>query len=123
MKPINHVILKIDNALQDEIVTNSGLKLYFDGSWAKEWNAAVTAKIVALPAKYTKSQNNILNQLNVGDEVCISYRIVADFCFKGDGHRFMPITEGSEYQQDFMNGKGESIRKCALPKRSGLIGA
>ena len=123
MNPISQVLLKIDKALQDELITDSGIKFFIDPSYKKEWQASVTATIVALPVKYTKEQGKTLDQLKVGDEVCISYRVVADFSFKGDGHRFMQITEDNPHQQEFMNGRGEMIRKYALPKRSGLPGA
>lgn len=120
MNAVSQVILKIDKALQDELITDSGVKFFIDPSYKKEWQATVTAKIVSLPVKYTKEQQRVLNQLQIGDEVCISYRIVADFSFKGDGHRFMQITEDNPHKSEYINGKGERICKYALPKRTGF---
>lgn len=114
--------MKIDKALQDELITDSGVKFYLDPSYKKEWQAAVTGVIQALPLKYNKKQGKILSQLKVGDEVCVSYRVVADFSFKGDGHRFMQTTEENPHQKEWVNGRGDWIRKYALPKRSGFAG-
>lgn len=122
MEPISQVLLRIDKALQDELITDSGLKLYIDPSYRKEWQASVTGFIEALPIKTSPKHSRILSQLKVGDEVCVSYRVVADFAFKGDGYRFMQTTEDNPYHQEFVNGSGEWVKKYALPKRSGLIG-
>jgi len=122
LNPIGQILLKIDKSLQDEIITDSGIKFYLDPSFNKEWQATVTATIAALPVKYANKYANIISQLKVGDEVCISYRVVADFAFKGDGHRCMAATEDNPHKQEFINGKGERILKAAMPKRSGFAG-
>lgn len=122
MQPVSQVLLKIEKALQDEIVTDSGITFYLDPTYKKEWQATVVGKIAALPIKSSKKNSSILSKLKVGDEVCVSYRVVADFTFKGDGHRFMQTTEDNPYKKEFINGKGEWVRKYALPKRSGLVG-
>lgn len=123
MNPIGCILLKIEKSLQDEIITDSGIKFYLDPSYNKEWQATVTAKIAALPVKYSDKHSKIIGQLNIGDEVCISYRVVADFAFKGDGHRFMATTEPNPHRQEYINGKGDRIQKAAMPKRSGISGA
>lgn len=120
LTPVSQVFLHIDKALQDELVTDSGLKLYIDPSYRKEWQASVTATITELPAKVNPKEKNIIDNLQVGDEVAISYRVVADFEFKGDGHRFMECVEPNEYVKDFRNGKGDRLSVYALPKRKGL---
>jgi hypothetical protein len=114
------VLLHIHKALQDEITTDSGLKLYIDPSYRKEWQSSVTATIVDLPLKSNSKDKSILDQLQVGDEVCISYDVVADFEFKGDGNRFMSMLEDNDYVKEFVNGKGEMIKVYALPTRSGI---
>lgn len=104
--------------MQDELITDSGVKLYLDSSYRKEWNAAVTAKVAALPAKINSKYKKTYDQLNIGDEVCVSYNVVANFSFVGDGERFMATTEGNDYFREFVNGKGDWIKIYALPKRS-----
>ena len=122
LQPVSQVLLSVDKALNDEITTDSGLKLYLDSSFKKEWNVAVTAKIAALPIKVSKKDEAIISQLKVGDEIAMSYQVVADFEFKGDGHRFQPSTEDDRYVKEFINGKGETVRVYGLAKRSGFKG-
>lgn len=114
--PVSQVLLRIEKALQDEIITDSGLKLYLSPDYDKEWKATVTAVIEALPTKVNPKHKYIYDNLEVGDEVAVSYRIVADFAFEGDGDRFMPVTEGNDYYREFVNGKGEWLRVYALQK-------
>lgn len=122
LQPVTQVLLSIEKALQDEIVTDSGLKLYLDPSYKKEHNVAVTGVVAALPIKFTKQDEAILSQLKIGDEIAMSYQVVSDFEFKGDGHRFMPSTEDDRYTKEFVNGKGETVRVYGLAKRSGFKG-
>lgn len=120
LSPVTQVFLSIDKPLQDELITDSGLKLYADPSYRKEWMSSVTATITGLPIKVNPKEKRILDNLKIGDEVAISYKVVADFEFKGDGERFMPATEGSDQYQEFVNGKGDWIRVYCLPTRRGL---
>ncbi len=122
-RPITQVILRIDKSFQDEIITDSGLKLFLDPSYSKEHHVTVTATVVALPIKPSEKDKKIIDQLSVGDEVSISYRIVCDFEFKSDAPQFMQATEDNPYHKEFVNGKGEWIRVYALPKRKGIEGA
>lgn len=122
MQPISQVLLKIEKALQDEIITDSGLKFYLDPTYKKEWTATVVGTVVGLPIKAYGHNKDVISKLKIGDEVCISYRVVADFSFKGDGYRFMQTTEDNPYHKEFINGNGEWVKKYALPKRSGLVG-
>lgn len=118
--PVTDVLLEIDQAIQDTIITDSGLKLYLDGSYKKEWNVSVTATISALPANPNPKHKKILENIKVGDEVVISYQVVADFEFKGDGAQFIQSTEDNEYLKEFINGKGEMVKMYALPTRQGI---
>jgi len=114
-KPVTQVLLAVKKPLQDSLTTDSGLKLYISPDYKKEWQASVTATITALPTKVNPREKKIFDQLSVGDEVCVSYRVVADFEFKGDGDRFMPVTEGDDRMRKFVNGRGDWIHVIALP--------
>lgn len=114
-RPLTQVLLCIPKALQDELITDSGLKLYISPDFKKEWQASVTATIADLPVKVNPKQKKIVDKLKIGDEVAVSYRVVADFEFKGDGERFMASTEGNEYVREFINGRGDHLRVYALP--------
>lgn len=118
--PISQVLLRLDKAFQDEIVTESGIKFFFDGTWNKPFSATVTATIAALPTKPDPKDKHILDSLKVGDEVAISYKIAAELTFQGDGERFMKATEPNDYYKEFISGKGEKIVIVALPARRGL---
>lgn len=102
--------------MQDELVTDSGLKFYIDPTYRKEWQSSVTAVVAALPLKASKEDRKILSQIKVGDEVAISYRVVADFHYQGDGDRFMEASEGSPYMKLYCNGKGERIEVMAMSR-------
>jgi len=121
-QPITQVLLKIEVALQDTLITDSGLKFYLDPSYAKEQNVAVSATIVALPINPLPKHNKIVSRLKVGDKVAISYDVVADFKFAGDGNRFMQATEDNPHIKEFYNGKGETVRVYAMAKRAGFAG-
>lgn len=121
-QPVTQVLLSIDKVLQDAIITDSGLKLYLNPDYKREWNVATTAKICALPLKVNPKDKKILDSLKVGDEVAISYQVVYDLEFKGDGHRFMPSVDDDRYVKEFVNGKGETVRVYGLAKRSGFKG-
>ena len=99
---------------------DSGLKLYIDPSYSKEWQSAVTATIAALPIKYSPKEKKILDQLKVGDEVLMSYQVVADFEFQDDGLQFMKTTEDNPHTEEYTNGKGEWVKVYAIPKFTGI---
>lgn len=120
IKPITQVLLSVEKALQDELITDSGLKFYLDPTYSKEWNASVTATIAKLPIRLSPADKKIADQLREGDEVGISYQVVADFEFSGDGHRFMPSTEDNPHLREWMNGKGERLGVYAIKKRRGI---
>jgi hypothetical protein len=114
--PLHGVLLEIPQAFQDEIVCPAGMKLFFDGTYNKNFTATVTARIAGLPIKAkTKKEQQILDQLNIGDEVCISYLVIFDLNYASDGERFMETTEGSEYLRTWSNGKGDKLEVIALP--------
>lgn len=114
------MLLRVDKALNDEIITDSGVKLFIDPTYRKEWCSAVTATIVELPVKSSPKDKKILKHLRPGDEVCMSYQVVADFEFADDTSRFMQATEDNPYCKEFVNGNGDWVRCYALPKFKGL---
>lgn len=120
IQPITQVLLSVEKALTDELITDSGLKFYLDPTYSKEWNAAVTATIAKLPVRMTPAEKRIADQLREGDEVGISYQVVADFEFSGDGHRFMPSTEDNPHMREWVNGRGDRIGVYAMKKRRGI---
>lgn len=118
--PISQVLLCIPKAFQDEIVTESGVKFYFDGSYEKNFSATVTATIAALPLKVSPEHKALFDQLNIGDEVSISYRIVYDLTFGNDNLNYISTLDDNPHRKEFINGKGDIIRIYALPPRRGI---
>ena len=94
------MLVQVGQRFQEELITDSGLKFYLDSSYRKEWTCSVTATIAALPIKVLPKFKHILDQLKVGDEVAVSYRIVADFSFQSDSPRFMQTTEDNPYMRE-----------------------
>lgn len=120
LQPISQVLLVIEKKQQDEIITDSGIKFFINPDYNREWNVSVTATIVALPQKVHPKDKKILDQLKVGDEIVMSYQVVADFDFSSDGERFMQTTEDNPHTKEFINGKGEWVKIYALPKFTGI---
>lgn len=120
-QPINQVLLRIDSAFQEEIITDSGLKLYFDPTYRKEQNVSVIATIVALPLKVNPKHKYIYDSLKAGDEIAMSYRVVADFEFQSDAKRFMQTTEDNPHIKEYINARGEWVKAYALPGKISKI--
>lgn len=120
--PVSQVLITLDKPLQDEIITDSGLKFFLDPSYNKNYQATVTGKIAALPINpKTKQDKEILSQLKVGDEVCFSYMVVADMCFSSDSHRFVSTHEENDLMQSYVNGFGYRLDVVALPGKISKI--
>jgi hypothetical protein len=120
LQPVTQALLRIDAAFTEELITDSGIKFYLDPTYSKEWHAAVVATIAKLPSRVLPHEQKIVDQLKVGDEVGISYSVVADFEFSGDGHRFLPSTDDNPHLREWMNGKGDRLGVYAMPKRKGI---
>lgn len=104
--PINSVLLCLDRVMNDEIITNGGLKLYLDPSWHPEWSASVTGVVFGIPINSPKN-------IKLSDEVAFSYTVVADrSCTKPD--YFQPIIHPSPIHERYINGKGETLTVCAF---------
>ena len=108
--PINGIFVTIDKAFQDEITTPSGFKLWLDGSYNKNFTATVTGRVAALPVKAkSPSQEKILRELSIGDEIAFSYQVVFDLDYVSDGNQFMPVTENNDRARKWISGDGEKL--------------
>lgn len=112
--PITQVLVTVEQAFQDELTTDSGIKFYIDPSYKKEMQATVVCKIAALPIKVNPKFKYIFDQLNVGDEIAVSYRIVADFTFQSDAPRFMQVTEDNPHVREYVNARSEWVKVYAI---------
>lgn len=112
MTSISTPFIQVEKALNDEIVTQSGLKLYIDGSWNREIHTTVTGKVSALPLN---GSHPVLKQLKVGDEVAFSYAVCSETVFANDSENFIESTEGSDHLKQWRNGKGYRLAVMAIP--------
>lgn len=104
---IQHYLLEIKKAIQDELVLGGGLKLYFDASYHPEWHVCTCAKVVSKPRHIT----NVAE----GDEVFISYSVIAERTWTDASDSFFPITENNRHYQQWQNRNGQWLTKRALP--------
>jgi hypothetical protein len=115
LKPITQVFVCVKSAFTEELVTDSGLKFYIDPSYRKEWQVSVTGTIAALPAKVLPQYKKVFQSVSIGDEIAMSYTVVADFEFKSDAPNFMQVTEDNPHFREYVNAKDEWLRVYALP--------
>lgn len=102
----DYCFLSVDKTLVDEITTDSGFKLYLAPEFNFEHNVSVNAKVAVLPKNFNKD-------LNVGDEVAMSYHVVANRTFPDTTDYFVPVSEGSNAIRIWQNHKGEKLRMIA----------
>ena len=107
MRVNNCFLLEIPKPVQDEILLGGGLKLYMDASWRPEWHATTQGTVAYLPRHITN--------VSAGEEVAISYYVIAARTYPSYDHSFFPTIEGSRYWLQWRNGKGQWLTKRALP--------
>lgn len=80
MKPIYKIFVKIDKRFQDEIETESGIKLYKDTSFKQEENSTIVGHVVAAPDKYDRSMGTPDFKANVmaGDKLYFHFLVTID---------------------------------------------
>lgn len=80
MQPIYKIFVKIDKRFQNEIETESGLKLYKDTSFKPEENSTIVGDVVAVPDKYDRSMGTDQFQANVkaGDKLYFNFLVAID---------------------------------------------
>lgn len=105
MRGANYYLVELEKPLQDEIILNSGLKLFFAAEYDFNWNVTVTGKVACLPEN--KKEQNKFIQIN--DEICFSYQIVNDKKFASDSHIFR-VEHDTPYYKQYYNGRGEYIK-------------
>lgn len=102
MKPTNKVFLKLDRALQEEIITEGGIKLFLQPEYNVEWNAVVTGIVAGIPINCNKD-------IKLGDEVAFSYKVISDRTFGKGGDYYMPIGAVSPVKQKYTNSAGNQL--------------
>lgn len=88
--PANFLIVKMDKAFQDEIVFESGVKLFKPTDNEPEWHVSVTGTVISVPNRiqkkvdgYEKPEYKGLKQdVKVGDTVIFSYMVCFDMDLK-----------------------------------------
>lgn len=105
MNPIplrTNVFLKIDKALVDEIVSESGFKLYLAPEYNFEQNVTVVGEVVSIP-------KDAAWNIKKGDEVAFSYAVISNRDFPNTSDFYVPLAEGKSCRI-YQNGRGEKLR-------------
>jgi co-chaperonin GroES (HSP10) len=120
IKPIKKVLISIDKALNDEIITEGGLKLYLDPSYDPSFHATVTGTVKGIPTNPTKEDKSIVSQLRIGDEIAFNYKVVINREYKSNSESFQSV-EKNPAKRVFLNNKRQKIMVNALPYRGKVI--
>ena len=115
MLAVNTPFLKINKALQDEIVMANGEKLYIAAEWDIENNASVVGSVAYLPKVGKGQYKGVLDGLSEGDAVAFAYSVCAETAFNDDSENFIETSEGSDYLKFFQNGRKDKIQIMAIP--------
>lgn len=95
MQPIYKIFVTIDKRFQDEVVTESGLKLYKDSSFKPEENSTTVGVVAAIPVKHDTANFPPDFQFNVkhGDKLYFNFNITIDptNCVEIDGEEFWMV--------------------------------
>lgn len=93
MQPVwNRIFVQIEKRFQDEIVTDSGLRLYKDTSFKPEENSTIEGVVTHIPLKVTK-QPDFYHNVQVGDKLYFHYNVVMDEsnCIVVDGEQYWMV--------------------------------
>lgn len=81
----NNILVELDKAFQDEIVSDGGMRFYQDTSFRPEWNVTTKGTVVSVPKKLTAGggastldpdRARIIPNVKAGDEIIFSYLVV-----------------------------------------------
>jgi co-chaperonin GroES (HSP10) len=122
--PQNNIIVQIDKKYQDEIETESGIKLFKDTTFEPGWNATVTGKVVSVPHKVIEGtadkwhhrRGMIVPEVQVGDELAFSYMVVFDREMVKDHTKFY-LHEDNGYQKEWRNCLDQRLVLTYLPDK------
>lgn len=95
MQPIYKIFVTIEKRFKDEIVTDGGLKLYYDSSFHPEENSTIVGTVAAIPAKYepTHFADDFQFNVQVGDKLYFHFNVVLDEsnCIEVDGQQYWMV--------------------------------
>lgn len=115
MRTLTKFLLEIPNPLMDEIVLSGDLKLYMDTSFETEWKVCTSAFVKEIPQSF-KNKN-----VHIGDEVAVSYFVVADRTLPAADNNYFPVTKDNIYYEKYKNSNGFWLTKQAVPLPRGGI--
>ncbi len=113
--PLNTVFLSLDKALNDEILLESGVKLYLDPNYDPEWHSTVTGKVAGIPKHPTGECAEVASKIKIGDTIAFSYRVVSDRCQTKVDDFFMPTKPDNPFQEKYINFKKDILAITTMP--------
>lgn len=123
MQSVNYVYVKVNKAFEDEITTPSGLKLYKDTRFQKEHSVSVSGIVHSIP-QHPKStlDKRVCNAISEGDEVCFSFRVIADIEHIHTLGFFTEVThEEDKWTKKWINANDERVTKVAFPTSANFV--
>jgi len=91
----NKIFVTIEKKFQDEITTESGLKLYLDTTYKPEDNSTTFGTVTHIPLKVDKTNvgKDFQHNVKVGDKLYFNYNIVMDpdNCVEIDGVEYWMV--------------------------------
>lgn len=82
----NNILVELDKAFQDELVSDGGMKFYKDTTFRPEWNTTITGRVASVPKRLTIGNGQshsldpdrikIYENVRPGDEIVFSYLVV-----------------------------------------------
>ena len=122
VKPINKVLVAIPKAFEEEIATESGFKLYKDASYQKEWNATITGHVAIMSDLVSEESRPIFDEIDLGLEVAVDYKVVADFEYISDQKHFHQVSpENITHLKKYVNKEGQWINLRSIPNPKGVV--
>jgi co-chaperonin GroES (HSP10) len=78
--PVDKVLVQLEKTFQDEIILESGVKLFKYTALTPEWDATCVGKVVSVPRRLSKRTElkGMGIEIASGDEVILSYMVVFD---------------------------------------------
>lgn len=115
------IIVTMDKAFEDEIVTESGIKFYKDTTYNAEWSTTCIGKVVSAPAIISKRPDlrGLSNEVNDGDTIFFSYMVVFDGDYRDRDtfyHENLFYHEGKMYWKvDYVHYLGKVVDGQIVP--------
>lgn len=112
--PVDKILVKVENAFNDEIKLSNGLVLYKDVSWSPQDHVTIEGEVIGVPDKISSGdlfKTGIVPEVMEGDKLFFSYMVISDRESVEDPESFFSTGQGV-----WQNQKGETLTLGMLPE-------